>query len=505
MPESQQAFSLFPLPALTGGGVVGSLPALPDRVFSLDVVNVPVKEILYALLRDAGVEADIHPALHDKISLVAKNQTVPELLQRIKAMTDIRVRQEAGRLIIEPDRPYTQRYALDYLNIQRALTLRTRISSSLLHHSAHTGRGNDSDNNTSSLALQAEQENRLWPRLKGSLCQILLSMPSRWHQPDCANDKAESRDIVLYPEVGLLVVNATDRQHVQISALLQEVTQCAKRQVLIEATIVEVELDEHHEAGVDWSLLMSNGVSAGGKFLAGNLAMPPFVFLARDEKYQLQGLIKALETFGSARVLSSPRIVALNNQAAILKVVNEEVYFTLQVKEAFNRHGEIQKHEFESQLHTVPVGLVLNVTPQIGATGSVALHVRPSITSIGGYKEDPAVSLYAARHKVTVKSQVPVLQIREFDSMLSIPDQHVAILGGLIRDELHREEEGIPWLRRIPVLKWLFQHQSRRTRKSELIVLLRPQIVDYVKPAEAAERHLPSENHIADKAHAYGL
>jgi general secretion pathway protein D len=322
----------------------------------------------------------------------------------------------------------------------------------------------------------------------------LFNTPSRWHEPKCqTGEQGENKDIVFYPEAGLLMVYGTQRQHQEIAAFIAEVTSHAKRQVLIEATLIEVELNKGYEAGLDWSLLMGNGVKIGSQLLANNLAIPPFFFLSRAGSHPLQGFIKALETFGHTKVLSSPRVMALNNQTAVLKVVNEEVYFTLQLKEEVNRNGEVKQKKFASQIHTVPVGLIMNVTPQIGAEGVVSLHVRPSITSIGGYQEDPAVSLYAAESKSPVKSQVPILQVREFDSMLSIPDQHIAILGGLIREDQRIEKESVPLLAKIPVLGGLFQHQHHRKKKSELVIFLRPQIVNYTATQPLLEPHLATE------------
>ena len=469
-------------------------PALPDRVFNLEVVNVSVKELLYALARDANIEADIHPEIDEKVSLIAKDQSFVQILDRLLAMVPIRVQLNTNRLIVEPDRPYQQRYSVDYLNIHRTLMLKTQVASSLLTQSAGGVRATEQENNRSSLMLQGGVENQFWLRLQGAVCQVLLSAPSRWHEAKCSGvlDKGEGGDVTLYPEVGLLVVYGTQRQQREVAAFIAEVTRHAKRQVLIEATLIEVELNEGYEAGVDWSLLMGSG-KVGSQLLANNLAVPPFVFFSRSDSHRLQGIIKALEAFGHTKVLSSPRVMALNNQTAVLKVVNEEVYFTLHIKEDFTRNGAVKQQKFESQLHTVPVGLVMNVTPQIAAEGVVTLHVRPSITSIGGYKEDPAVSLYAATQSSPVKSQVPILQVREFDSMLSIPDQHIAILGGLIRDDQRVGTESIPFLGRIPLLGGLFQYQNRRKKKSELVIFLRPQIVDYAPAQTVRQPHLVTD------------
>jgi general secretion pathway protein D len=510
LPEARHKVDKLPMlreliPRVSAPSINTALPSYPqadecssERLFNVEVVNVPVKELLYALARDAGIDIDIHPEINEKVSLIAKNQSLRQIVARLSNMIPIRVKPHAQRLIVEPDRPYYQRYPVDYLNIQRTLVLKTQIASSLLNQPAK-GRAAEQESNTSSMLLHGGLENQFWPRLKGAVCQILLSTSSRWHQSQCNGvlDKAERSDVTLYPEVGLLIVHGTQHQQKEVEAFIAEVSHYAKRQVLIEATLIEVELNEGYEAGIDWSLLMGGDMQVTGQLLASNLAIPPFVFFSRAGSHRLQGVIKALETFGHTKVLSSPRIMALNNQTAVLKVVNEEVYFTLQIKEDFNRDGEVKQQKFESQLHTVPVGLIMNVTPQIAADGMITLHVRPSITSIGGYKDDPAVSLHATKQNAPIKSQVPILQVREFDSMLSIPDQHIAVLGGLIRDDQRVGNESVPFLGRIPLLGGLFQYQNRRKKKSELVIFLRPQVVNYAIPQPLQPMHLARDTDIS--------
>lgn len=470
--------------------------ALAPRLFTVDVVNIPMKEFLYALARDAGVQIDIHPDIQDKVSLVVKDQTLEQILKRIVQLGSIRLTQQLDRIIVEPDYPYHRRYGFDYLNIGRSITLKTQISSSLANNKANSSGASAQENNHSSLLLETQAEHKFWPKLKAALCQTLMNMRTSSYQPRCrlgSDNSTEYDDVVLYPEIGIIAVYATQRQHEEIAELLKDFKARVSRQVLIEATIVEVELNEGFEAGVDWTFLLGGGVKMGTSFLSNTLATSPFIFFSKEGATRLQTLIKALETFGQTKVLSSPRVMALNNQTAVLKVVNEEVYFTLEIKEDFNRQGEMKHRKFESQLHTVPVGLVMNVTPQIGETGVVSLYVKPSITSIGGYQDDPAVSLYAAEQGLAIKSQVPILQIREFDSMLSIPDQHIAILGGLIRDDQRTSRESVPILGKLPLLGRLFQYQHQRKKKSELIIFLRPKVIQPLNTDINASAHLPVE------------
>ncbi|WP_148717173.1 type II secretion system protein GspD [Chitinolyticbacter meiyuanensis] len=161
-----------------------------------------------------------------------------------------------------------------------------------------------------------------------------------------------------------------------------------------------------------------------------------------------------------------------------MKVVEEQVYFTIDIEEDRNTDGEITNRTYDSTLHTVPVGLVLQVVPQISGTGQILLNVRPTITNISGYVEDPAVALVAANANVPVKSLVPVLQVREFDSTLRIASGEVAVLGGLIQDALDANRTGLPGASRLPLVGDLFSYRDDKVSKIELVVFLRPRIVE---------------------------
>lgn len=496
--------SPFPFPVINSSqqSTLRDEPFLSSRVFNVEVVNVSLRELLYTLAKDAGVEIDIHSDVEEKVSLVAINQTFSQILARLKRMASIRVKYEdEKKIVVQADKPYYQQYQLDYLNVERGLSVKTQIAPSLLKSITEKTQLGIQDSNSSSMLLEGNLKNQFWPNLKRTLCQALIGTSSKGHISRCKGEgeKEGADDVALYPEAGLISLFGTQKQHEVLRELLADIQARVSRQVLIEATIVEVELNEGYETGVDWSLLLANGSKLAGNFLANNLAAAPFVFFSQPEPQRLQMMIKALETFGHTKVLSSPRVMALNNQPALLKVVNEEVYFTVEIKEDFNRRKERRErreYSFESHLHSVPIGVVMNVTPQIGNTGIISLHVRPTITSIGGYKEDPAVSLSAAERDVPVKSQVPILQVREFDSMLSIPDQHIAILGGLIRDSHEVSREGLPFLSRLPILGGLFSYQQKRQKKSELIIFLRPKIVDYGNTYLPINDHLTQEKRV---------
>ncbi len=153
-----------------------------------------------------------------------------------------------------------------------------------------------------------------------------------------------------------------------------------------------------------------------------------------------------------------------------MKVVDEQVYFTLELAEDRNKDGDINRRQYTSKLHTVPIGLVLQVLPQISTDGVIALNVRPTITNIRSWVDDPAVKLLAREGSTPVSSQVPVLQVRELDATLRVRSGQWAVLGGLIQESQQLQRNGVPGLSRLPGLGDLFSYRDDQVRRVELVV-----------------------------------
>lgn len=287
-----------------------------------------------------------------------------------------------------------------------------------------------------------------------------------------------SNQVVINPESGLVLVRASHKDQQRVGEFLAQMQSAAQRQVLIEATIVEVTLGDQYQSGVDWTKLASGGSgwSFGQKMLGSNLSSAPYggIFFSSNN-FDLT--VKLLEQFGRTRVLSSPKIIALNNQTAVMKVVEEQVYFTIKATPGQSDSGVISQPTYESELHTVPIGLVMQVTPQIAESGAISLNVRPTITNVSSYVSDPAVAILAASTGSSVQSYIPVTQVREFDSTLKVPSGQTAVLGGLIQDGMKTDRQGIPFLSRIPTVGDLFSYRDDKVNKSELIIFLRPVLV----------------------------
>ena len=268
----------------------------------------------------------------------------------------------------------------------------------------------------------------------------------------------------------------TERQHKLVKEYLDNVGKASHRQVLIEATIVEVALNDQYRAGVDWTRLSSTG-SSKQSLLGGRLGTPPFFTLTYSNPNSIIGnfaaTVSLLEQFGDAKVLSSPKIMALNNQAAVLKVVDNVVYFSVSVVPGQISNGVIAPTTYTSDVHTVPVGVVMSVTPQINENGAVSLTVRPTISRVIGYKNDPNPDLA----RVNVTNPVPEIQVREMESVLQVRTGETIIMGGLMQDDVTKKRDGLPWISRIPGLGDAFSYRDDNSKKTELVIFLRPTVI----------------------------
>ncbi len=302
-----------------------------------------------------------------------------------------------------------------------------------------------------------------------------------------ASERARNApSVIINAEGGLLAVRATGRQHEKIQQFLDIVLGSAKRQVLIEATVIEVRLSDQYQQGINWSGLGSKfsliQKPVGNNALGSGVQVgtsPGLFSLSYVNPTSALGNISAavqlLESFGKVKVLSSPKISVLNNQTAMLKVVDNNVFFSIKVTPAvINANGSITTPAtYESKLETVPVGFVMSVTPQIADTDEVTLNVRPTITRIVGYVRDPNPALVQGN----VISQVPVIQAREIESILKVYSGDISVLGGLMQDSVDNAKDTVPGVGRLPILGNIFANRNEQVSKTELVIFIRPVVV----------------------------
>lgn len=490
------------IPALVAEAPVLPKPKLKPKTETYTVVvnDVDVASLLFALARDAKMNIDIFQNINGKITLNAIDQTLPQLLNRISEQVSIRYKIQDGLLTIRPDVPFFKTYKIDYVNIDRYTKSQNLISTQIASagsaaggKSAGAGAGGKRSGagNNSLTSVDSESKNAFWGTLTNNLAKFIFEKSNVSKKAT-----ADSENILINKETGFITVKATEKQHKMIQNYVDLVLASAKRQVLIEATIAEVSLSNEFQAGIDWSSVSGSGNTTFNQSLTGaNLGSTPF-FSATFNDGSISASVKMLETFGKVKVLSTPKVMAINNQTAILKVVDNKVYFSIGVDTTTNTSAVTTK-TFTTEIHTVPVGIVMQVTPFISGKDEVTLNVRPTISRIIGYVEDPNPELA----KENVISKVPEIQVREVESILKINSGDVAVIGGLMQDTIDESDTSVPLLAAIPIFGQLFNYSSDSHVKTELVIFIRPKVIKHADiNADLADfkSHLPQFSNSAE-------
>ena len=469
-----------------GAVALGPIPERRNEEIPLTAVvvkDVPVADLLFSLARDAGLDVDIQAPADKTVTINAVERPLQEILQRIAAQASLRYRLRGSNLIIEDDLPYWHNYLVDYVNIARTSDGEVGVATQIATSGGSVGENNQQQQgggqgNVSKTVVKSSSTNDFWPTLEAGLEAILAESRSS----DSPASAAENDPVIVNPMSSVVTVLGTQGQHHRVAEYLDRIMTNSRRQVLIEMTIVEVELSDRHQSGVDWQRLAENGglgdngVSVQSDFLGANLQVPPFFSIGYnndDPTDSITGTIRMLQQFGNTRVLSSPKIMALNNQTAILKVVNEEVFFTVELDIRDATADIPERRTFTSEIHTVPVGLIMSVTPQISEKGFVSLNIRPTISRITGFAIDPAPRLAGAEFD----NLIPEIQVREIESLLQVLDGRTVVLGGLMQNEQTSAKDGVPGLSRLPGFGRLFSYADDDLVKTELVIFLRPTIV----------------------------
>ena len=548
-PAKRDPIAAIPPPARAAPFVPPPKAVATPQTYSVVVNEVPVKELLLALARDTKQNIDIHPTLNGIVSLNAINETLPAILERISKQVNLRYRTEGNTLVVSPDTPYIKTYAVSYVNIRRNTTSSTGASGQIASDSGGSGGGGGgggagSAGNSSSTVVETTSNSDFWAILEKSVRAILnsslqqaLSSEAKLDRLQIMRQEQELRakqleaasragpaapalaltssgtggaqattlladDVIVNAVAGTVTVNGNEKQHQLVEEYLTKVQTGSQRQVLIEATIVEVTLSDAYQAGIDWSrVAIGTGFSFTQALLGGfggaAAAAGAAVGNALTIGYQntnadrtINATLKLLQEFGNTRVLSSPKLMTLNNQTALLKAVDNLVYFEVRAQAGTSSAaGVFTPPTFNTTPKTVAIGVVMGVTPQVGDDGRVLLTVRPTVTRLRPGDEfviDPNPSLtnpcgvpvpFGGCPIASVPNRVPQIQVREMESVLQVGSGQTVVLGGLMQDSVQRNREQIPGADRLDAAGELFRFRNERAVKTELVIFLRPTVV----------------------------
>ncbi|MGB2832523.1 MAG: pilus (MSHA type) biogenesis protein MshL, partial [Methylotenera sp.] len=479
---------------------------------------------------DSKFNVDIHPSIKGNVTLNAVDQTLPAILERISKQVDLTYKIQNNVLTITPDQPVLRTYKVDYVNMSRDTTgfigadgqISSTSQSSGAGGTASSSAGNGA-NNSSRTSVTSESKSHFWETLEKNLKDILAETDkeiiitragstgksskkaksaqsaNEVEAANIADAKREKEDdlneyktlfagtVIANREAGIINVRATNKQHEKVQEFIDKVMGSARKQVLIEATIVEVTLSDGYKAGIDWSRLGKLGSAGfvfsqvlgpqvGAVISAANISResdsPGIIAGYVNGKRGILSSVQLLEQFGNTKVLSSPKLMVLNNQTAVLKVVDNLVYFTVQsqISQSASGVSGTNLQSVTTTPNTVPVGVVMSVTPQINDTGNVNINVRPTITSLIRYVPDP-------NPQIPTNKGIPEIRTREMESLLQIGSGNIAVLGGLMQDEIRDNTDSVPGLSKVSGVGKVFQGKNESNVKTELVIFLRPTVI----------------------------
>lgn len=476
--------------------------------FDLEVNNAPAAQVFMAIVSGTRYSMVVHPSVKEPISLNLKDATVFEALEAIRELYGYEYRVHGNRILIQQMGLQTRVFQVNYLLSQRKGQTEVRITSGAISDSSSGGPQGPTNTplpgTTSSRALESSRvtttsNNDFWGELSSAVSAMI--------------GKEEGRNVVVSPQAGVIVVRAMPAELRSVEEFLRTMSGVVERQVMIEAKIIEVQLSDEYQTGINWAAFRSgdNSRFGGGLLTPGTTLSPsgsistftgtnPDGTVAGDSNLtalpgsvsgslqtgvgapntllglafqtsNFAALMSFLETQGNLQVLSSPRIATLNNQKAVLKVGNDE-FFVTNITTNTTTAGTTTTQSPTITVQPFFSGIALDVTPQIDGTGFITLHVHPSVSSVTERTKNIDLGS-SGQFRLPLASS----NISETDTIVRVGDGNIVAIGGLMKEVQVRGRSQVPGLGDVPVAGSLFRNTSRQTVKSELVILLRPTVI----------------------------
>jgi len=507
-PEVQRA--LLPPASSTLGVIKAEVPT-----FDVSVNEAPARQLFMSLVDGTGDNMVVHPDVSGTLTLDLKNVSTEDVMATLRDVYGYEYRYSHGVYQVFPSRMRSQVFKVNYLDIERKGGSKTRVSSGqITQSSSSSGGSNSTDNNSNSSSGSSAFDNNANKNGQNGFSGAQITTQSEanfWLDLDTSLKmivgEENGRKVVINPMSGTVLVRAMPRELLDVKQYLDILQDSVSRQVIIEAKILEVELNDAFQTGVNWTALLDfggnyqakiaqigggtifkDGVSelAGTAVPLNNLALTDGasafggVFAVQAHLGDFNTLIELLKTQGDVQVLSSPRVSTVNNQKAIIKVGTDEYFVTdidVQTDVAVgvsNRSADVTLTPFFS-------GVALDVTPQIDSDGRITLHVHPAISEVVEDNKDLGVVTSSSDDDDSSRSsRVPLAKstIRETDTIVQAENGQVVVIGGLMQELVRDEVASTPFLGDMPVIGHMFRHTRKTSTKNELVILLRPVIVN---------------------------
>lgn len=491
-------------------------PLPPEPRLDLLVNDAQAREVLLAIVADTRYSMLMHPDVGGKLSVTLRGVTVVEALEAIRDVYGYDFKIEGRRIVVYAPTLQTRVFTINYPHALREGTSELRVTS------GSTGNSNSSNNNAANGGTGNTGANNGANGSNtgaGASSQQIGSRVTTSSRTDFWAELSDAvkgmlgggvgRSVIVSPQAGIMAVRGMPDELRQVAQFLKAAQIAVERQVMLEAKIVEVELRDGFQSGIDWSALRNtgrytgvvgtvgggtannvlvNGVTSnvpgfpGGAAatLADTLSLPGAggglfgLALATDG---FQAVLGFLETRGDIQILSSPRIATMNNQKALLKVGTDEFFVTNVSGGTAATSSTSTTSSTQPTLPTLTLtpffsGIALDVTPQIDDGNNITLHVRPSVTNVTEKTKQIDLGTIG-NYKLPLASSA----VNESDTMVRIQDGNIVAIGGLMQMESNRTSSGLPGTGDVPFLSSILGHKLNSGRKKELVVLIKPTII----------------------------
>ena len=454
------------------------IPRKFKRKVSL-VINeaLPLKSVLYEVAKQTKVNIQISPDINSNVLFRADKKPFIEVVDAICDIANLRYTIQNDFIKIEKDLPYSQNYDVQFLNLSRDSENKIAIATEVTGSSTNSTDTNSSSDSTVTFKAKSE----FWDDLSKGIGIILSS--------DSKNKYSINK------QSGIITIYANSKAQKALKNYIDKIKEVTNSQVLIEAKIIEVVLNNEYKRGINWNLLFKKS-NITTNFSDSAINMPSLSYKVTGD---VESILKALEQFGSVRTISNPRITAMNNQAAVIKIAENRVYFKLNYDKVYsNRDSAREDVNISSDIKTIPIGLVMFVQPSIDIkNGVVSLFLRPTITKMQDMVNDPAVDIALSNnrgHNINrndyPKSKIPITEVREVASVLKLNDGEVAVLGGFMEVISAKHKSGLPVIRDVPVLGELASGADTKDKVVELVILVKVKISEPSTLQKAADIRL---------------
>lgn len=445
-----------------------SEPALPGHFHTLVSVDVgesiPIKDVFMEVARQAKANVSLDPRVQGSTVLYAQKKPFIEIVKHLCNSQSLRYSIEGDMVVVEPDDPYLKNYDIQFLNVSRKRQNKTSVSTDIF--SDTQGAKIQIDNGSNTLLTDGNTTD-FWAELEVNIKSLLKNS-----NPYTKESNAPV-DFSIHKQGGIVSVFGTSKQQHMIQDFIDKLKKAVSSQVLIEAKIMEVNLNQSHKTGINWDQLRGsvNVVAPLENF--GKDDTQAVALKVKGDDFSV--IAKFMEQFGTSRILSNPRLTVMNNQSAVLKVATNQVFFKIQYDREVGVNNKPDVERTSSQVQTIPVGIVMIVHPSIDTdTGEITMTIRPTISRVKKVVQDPA----SAALPNSPKNEVPEVEVREMDSVLKMTSGDTIIMGGLMQDESQNASAGLPDVQEVPLLSWLAGSKQDAHTVNELVIFLKASILE---------------------------